>query len=98
MVAVKSSDLLKRHQAGLISANVTPLGVMPPRFEFRLERKQNATVASAPIDSLMRKSSFVVEDVLSPGGSGLPFLCQRVTARMIAEFFELVYGFRVQKI
>jgi hypothetical protein len=38
MVAVKSSDLLKRRQAVLIFANVMPVvGVIPPRFGFRLE-------------------------------------------------------------
>ncbi len=66
MVAVKSSDLPKRRQPGLIFANVMPVvGVIPPRFGFRLE--PTAAVCFGADHGLMRRGSFVVDDFLSRG-------------------------------
>jgi hypothetical protein len=59
MVAVKSSDLLKRRQAGLISANVMPVvGVIPPHLGFRLEPKQTAAVCFGADRWLAEKRQF----------------------------------------
>lgn len=83
---------------------VTPVvGVIPPRFEFRLDPRETAAVASVPIDSLMQAGHFVVGDGLSPGGyPSYHFYVNGwdvwgVTARIIAQFLELVYDFDLKK-
>ena len=84
---------------------VTPVvGLIPAECEFRLDPAETVAVASVPIRALMERANFTLDDRLSPGGhSNYHFYVNGwdvwgVTARIIAQFLELVYGFEIKKI
>src|SRR5262245_65835672 len=83
---------------------VTPIvGVIPPRCAFRIDAMETAAVASVPIDSLIKAGNFVMDEFPSPGGHpSYHFYVNGwdvwgVTARIIVQFLELAYDFRVKK-
>ena len=83
---------------------VTPVvGVIPAHCEFRLDPAETTAVASVPIRSLMERPNFTLDDRLSPGGHpSYHFYVSGwdvwgVTARILAQFLELVYDFEVKK-
>lgn len=83
---------------------VTPvIGVIPPHCEFRIDPAETTAVASVSIGALMQPSNFAMNDYLSPGGHpSYHFYVNGwdvwgVTARIIAQFLELVYDFEVKK-
>ena len=82
---------------------VTPVvGVIPARCEFRIDPSETTAVASVPIVSLMRPGNWARGEKLSPGGHpNYHFYVNGwdvwgVTARIIAQFLELAYDFRVE--
>jgi|SRR5262245_47867400 len=84
---------------------VTPVvGVIPAHCEFRLDPAETTAVASVPIRALMEQPNFALDNRLSPGGHpSYHFYVNGwdvwgVTARIIAQFLELVYDFQVKKI
>ena len=81
---------------------VTPvIGVIPPYCEFRLDPRETAAVASVPIRTLMERSNFTLDDHSSPRGHpSYHFYVNGwdvwgVTARILVQFLELAYDFRV---
>ena len=83
---------------------VTPVvGVIPPHCEFRIDPAETTAVASVPIRALMQPPNFTMNDYLSPGGHpSYHFYVNGwdvwgVTARILAQFLELVYDFEVKK-
>ena len=83
---------------------VTPVvGVIPAHCEFRLDPAETTAVASVPIRSLMEQPNFTLDPRPSPGGHpSYHFYVNGwdvwgVTARIIAQFLELVYDFQVKK-
>jgi 8-oxo-dGTP pyrophosphatase MutT (NUDIX family) len=83
---------------------VTPIvGVIPAHCEFRIDPAETAAVASVPIASLMQPPNCTLSDSLSPGGHpNYHFYVNGwdvwgVTARIIAQFLEVVYDFDVPK-
>jgi 8-oxo-dGTP pyrophosphatase MutT (NUDIX family) len=83
---------------------VTPVvGLIPAECEFCIDPAETTAVASVPIASLMRPPNCVLSDYLSPGGHpNYHFYVNGwdvwgVTARIIAQFLELAYGFQVEK-
>jgi 8-oxo-dGTP pyrophosphatase MutT (NUDIX family) len=84
---------------------VTPVvGVIPARYDFRIDPGETTAVASVPIRSLMQPPNFTVNDDRSPGGHpSYHFYVNGwdvwgVTARIIVQFLELVYDFEVKKV
>jgi 8-oxo-dGTP pyrophosphatase MutT (NUDIX family) len=84
---------------------VTPVvGLIPAECEFQLDPAETVAVASVPIGALMEPANFTLDDHLSPGGhANYHFYVNGwdvwgVTARIIAQFLELVYGFEIKKI
>jgi len=84
---------------------VTPVvGVIPAHCEFRIDPSETTAVASVPISSLMQSPNCLLSDHLSPGGHpNYHFYVNGwdvwgVTARIIAQFLELVYDFRVENL
>jgi 8-oxo-dGTP pyrophosphatase MutT (NUDIX family) len=84
---------------------VTPVvGVIPAHCEFRLDPAETTAVASVRIESLMEQANFSQDGDLSPGGHpSYHFYVNGwdvwgVTARIIVQFLELVYDFRVKQI
>jgi 8-oxo-dGTP pyrophosphatase MutT (NUDIX family) len=82
---------------------VTPVvGLIPARYEFRIDPTETTAVASVPIRSLMKPANFAFDDRLSPGGHpNYHFYVNGwdvwgVTARIVAQFLELVYDYRVK--
>ena len=82
---------------------VTPVvGVIPALCDFRIDPGETAAVASVPIAALMQPPNFTLDDSLSPGGHpSYHFYVNGwdiwgVTARIIAQFLELVYDFKVK--
>ena len=82
---------------------VTPVvGVIPAHYEFRMDPRETTAVASVPIPALMERSHFAVDDQLSPGGHpSYHFYVNGwdvwgVTARILAQFLNLAYGFDVK--
>lgn len=82
---------------------VTPVvGVIPAHCEFRIDPAETTAVASMPIRSLMEPQNFTMDDDRSPGGHpSYHFYVNGwdvwgVTARIIVQFLELVYDFRVE--
>ena len=82
---------------------VTPvIGVIPAVCEFRVDPTETAAVASVPIVALMQPPNFIMDDYRSPGGHpSYHFYVNGwdvwgVTARIIVQFLELVYDFRVE--
>lgn len=83
---------------------VTPVvGVIPAHCEFRIDPGETAAVASVPIASLMQPSNCILTEDRSPGGHlNYHFYVNGwdvwgVTARIIAQFLQIVYGFDVPK-
>jgi 8-oxo-dGTP pyrophosphatase MutT (NUDIX family) len=83
---------------------VTPfVGVIPPQYEFRLNPAETAAVSSVPIAALLEPANFVVNDYLSPRGQpSYHFYVNGwdvwgVTARILVQFLELVYDFKVRR-
>ena len=83
---------------------VTPIvGVIPTECEFRIDPAETAAVAAVPIAALMEPPNCALSDHLSPGGHpNYHFYVNGwdvwgVTARIIAQFLELVYDFQVRK-
>ena len=83
---------------------VTPIvGLIPAECEFRIDPAETTAVASVPIAALMQPPNCGLSDHLSPGGHpNYHFYVNGwdvwgVTARMIAQFLELVYDFQVKK-
>jgi 8-oxo-dGTP pyrophosphatase MutT (NUDIX family) len=83
---------------------VTPVvGVIPAHCEFRIDPAETTAVASVPIRSLMTPPNFTLNDYRSPGGHpSYHFYVNGwdvwgVTARIIVQFLELVYDFRVEQ-
>ncbi|HEY7217528.1 MAG TPA: CoA pyrophosphatase [Candidatus Binatia bacterium] len=83
---------------------VTPVvGVIPPACEFRIDPAETAAVAAVPIAALLQAPNFIMSDGFSPGGHpSYHFYVNGwdvwgVTARIIVQFLELVYDFRVQR-
>jgi 8-oxo-dGTP pyrophosphatase MutT (NUDIX family) len=83
---------------------VTPVvGVIPAHCEFRIDPAETTAVASVPIASLMQSPNCNLSEYLSPGGHpNYHFYVNGwdvwgVTARIIAQFLELVYDFKVKK-
>ncbi len=82
---------------------VTPvIGVIPAACDFRLDPAETTAVASVPIAALMQPPNFTINDYLSPGGHpSYHFYVNGwdiwgVTARIIVQFLELVYEFKVK--
>ena len=84
---------------------VTPfVGLIPPFYEFRLNPAETEAVFSVPIAALLEPSCVALADHL-PSQHGEPvyhFYCNGwdiwgATARMIVQFLELVYGYRIDK-
>ena len=82
---------------------VTPVvGVIPAHCEFRLDPAETTAVASVRIESLMEQANFTQDGHPSPGGHpSYHFYVNGgdvwgVTARIIVQFLELVYDFRVE--
>jgi 8-oxo-dGTP pyrophosphatase MutT (NUDIX family) len=83
---------------------VTPVvGIVPAPYCFCADPKETAAVASVPIDSLMKPGNFIMDDLPSPGGHpSYHFYVNGwdvwgVTARIIVQFLELVYGFQIKQ-
>lgn len=83
---------------------VTPVvGVIPAHCEFLINPAETTEVASVPIAALMRPPNCTLSDHLSPGGHpNYHFYVNGwdvwgVTARIIAQFLELVYDFQVKR-
>jgi 8-oxo-dGTP pyrophosphatase MutT (NUDIX family) len=83
---------------------VTPVvGVIPADYEFRIDPAETTAVASVPIASLMQLPNCNLNECLSPGGHpNYHFYVNGwdvwgVTARIIAQFLEIVYNFQVKK-
>jgi 8-oxo-dGTP pyrophosphatase MutT (NUDIX family) len=82
---------------------VTPLiGVIPPFCEFRLNPAETAAVVSVPISTLLEPRNFTVDDYRSQRGHrSYHFHVNSwdvwgVTARIIFQFLELVYDFKIE--
>lgn len=81
---------------------ITPIvGVVPHRYDFRLNKAEATAVFSVPISALLQTGCFKVEPRLSPPDRPYPiyhFYCQGrdiwgATARIIMQLLELAYGF-----
>lgn len=83
---------------------VTPfVGVIPSAFKFHINPAETAAVSSVPIAALLEPGNFVVNDYLSPRGHpSYHFYVNGwdvwgVTARIIVQFLELAYDFKVKR-
>jgi 8-oxo-dGTP pyrophosphatase MutT (NUDIX family) len=81
---------------------VTPVvGIIPARCEFRIDPAETTAVASVRIKSLMEQANFSQDRHLSPSGHpSYHFYVNGwdvwgVTARIIVQFLELVYDYKV---
>ncbi len=84
---------------------VTPVvGVIPARYDFRLDPAETSAVSSVAISTLMAPGAYVKNAHLSPGGHpSYHFYVNNgwdiwgVTARILVQFLELAYDFDVEK-
>jgi 8-oxo-dGTP pyrophosphatase MutT (NUDIX family) len=83
---------------------VTPfVGAIPSHYEFCLNPAETAAVDSVSIDALLAPANFVVDDKLSPRGHpSYHFYVNGwdvwgVTARILVQFLEIVYDFKVKR-
>jgi 8-oxo-dGTP pyrophosphatase MutT (NUDIX family) len=83
---------------------VTPVvGLIPVDCEFCLDPAETTAVASVSIRDLMAPPNFILDDRVSPGGHpSYHFYVNGwdvwgVTARIIAQFLELAYGFKIER-
>src|SRR5262245_12510261 len=81
---------------------VTPVvGVIPPYGEFRIDPRETAALASVPLHSLMAPGHFALDEQRSPGGHpSYHFYVNGwdvwgVTARILVQFLELAYEFKI---
>ena len=79
---------------------VTPVvGLIPAHCEFRMDPRETTAVAAVPIQTLLARGNFVVDEGLSPGGHpSYHFYVNGwdvwgVTARILVQFLDLVYDF-----
>jgi 8-oxo-dGTP pyrophosphatase MutT (NUDIX family) len=83
---------------------VTPfVGLIPAVYEFRVNPEETAAVFTIPIATLLDPSYLIVADHLSSHGEPIyHFYIEGwdvwgATARMIVQFLELVYEYRIDK-
>jgi 8-oxo-dGTP pyrophosphatase MutT (NUDIX family) len=83
---------------------VTPfVGLIPASYEFRVNPEETAAVFTISIAALMNPSHVTVADHLSWHGEPVYHFyidgwdIWGATARMIVQFLELVYGYRIDK-
>lgn len=83
---------------------VTPVvGVIPAVCSFRIDPAETSAVASVPVAALMQPRNFARNDDLSPGGHpSYHFYVNGwdvwgVTARIMVQFLELAYDFKVRE-
>jgi len=84
---------------------VTPVvGIIPPQYDFLLDRAETSAIASVPIRSLMEPGTYVKNAHLSPGGHpSYHFYVNNgwdiwgVTARILVQFLELAYDFETER-
>jgi 8-oxo-dGTP pyrophosphatase MutT (NUDIX family) len=83
---------------------VTPfVGVIPPSYEFRVNPEETAAVFTVPIAAFLEPRHLTVADHLSTHGQPVYHFyidgwdIWGATARMIVQFLELVYGYRIGK-
>ena len=83
---------------------VTPfVGVIPPSYEFRLNPAETDAVFSVPIAALLDPKCAVIADRRSSHGDPVyHFYCDGwdiwgATARIIVQFLELAYGYRIER-
>ena len=83
---------------------VTPvIGVIPAHCEFHINPAETTEVASVQIAALMQPPNCTLSDYLSPGGHpNYHFYVNGwdvwgVTARIIAQFLDLVYDFQLER-
>ncbi len=80
------------------------VGPIPAEREFRLDPAETVAVAPCQSARSMERANFTLDDCLSPGGHSNHHFDVNgwdvwgVTARIIAQFLELVYGFEIKKI
>lgn len=84
---------------------VTPVvGVIPPVCEFHIDPAETTEVAAVPVASLMQSGNFIMDEGFSPGGHpSYHFYVNGwdiwgVTARILVQFLELVYDFRIKQL
>jgi 8-oxo-dGTP pyrophosphatase MutT (NUDIX family) len=83
---------------------VTPfVGLIPPSYEFRVNPDETAAVFTIPIAALLDPRHVSVADRVSSHGEPIYHFyvdgwdIWGATARMIVQFLEWVYGYRVKK-
>lgn len=83
---------------------VTPfVGLIPASYQFRVNPEETAAVFTIPIAALLDPSHVTVADRLSSHGESVYHFyidgwdIWGATARMIVQFLELVYGYRIDK-
>ncbi len=83
---------------------VTPfVGVIPSAYEFRLNPQETAAVFSVPLTALLDPKCFTVADHLSSHGEPVYHFYINgwdiwgATARIIVQFLELAYDYRIKK-
>jgi 8-oxo-dGTP pyrophosphatase MutT (NUDIX family) len=83
---------------------VTPVvGLIPAQCEFRIDPRETTAVAAVPIQTLLARGNFVVDEGLSPGGHpSYHFYVNGwdvwgVTARILVQLLDLAYDFRANK-
>lgn len=83
---------------------VTPVvGVIPADCQFTIDPAETAAVSAVPISALMQPPNYTLNERLSPGGHpSYHFYVNGwdvwgVTGRIIAQFLELAYDFRVAR-
>jgi 8-oxo-dGTP pyrophosphatase MutT (NUDIX family) len=81
---------------------VTPyIGIIPPSYEFRVNPEETAAVFTVPIAALLEPRSLTIGDRLSSHGEPIYHFyidgwdIWGATARMIVQFLELVYDYRI---
>src|SRR5215470_8471219 len=83
---------------------VTPsVGIVPAPYEFRLNPVETAAVFSVPIVALLEPKRVTIADHLSSHGEPVYHFyfdgwdIWGATARIIVQFLELVYGYRIKR-
>jgi 8-oxo-dGTP pyrophosphatase MutT (NUDIX family) len=81
---------------------ITPfVGLIPSSYEFRLNPRETAAVFTVPMSALLEPSSVSVDEHLSWHGEPVYHFffdgwdIWGATARMIVQFLELVYDYRI---
>jgi len=109
--AVQVLGVLDQRTAGYGYVVTPVVGLIPPRFKFRIDPRETTAVASVPIERLMEAGHFVADGPKEsphagaeavPLSPGYHFYVNGwdvwgVTARIIAQFLELAYDFHLKK-